>query len=110
MKNFAEKLDPLVSQGLIYFCSWGKNCELVHDAVDVCRDEGQYELPSGEFVLMTTWHDDEPLEEAFWYFSTLATPTEEELLNNCERFVVSICNPGWSEEIKNYQRKNAQAE
>ena len=59
---------PLVDRGLAYFCAWGTNCELVHDAVD--RSAVRRESAGGLFnyVSITTWHDKEPLEDAAWFF------------------------------------------
>lgn len=94
------KLQPLVIQGLVYLCTWGGNCELVHDAVDECVVEDEIHSGLSDFVLMTTWHDDEPLEEAFWFFRILAIPNEPELFKNFERFAVSINNQSWADEMK----------
>ena len=51
-------------------------------------------------VLMTTWHQDESLEEAFWFFNTLAVPTEAPFASEFQRFAVAIGNPGWAEAMK----------
>lgn len=58
----------LVASGCRFMLAWGKECESWHDAVDDARDEAfDYDdIPPEEFV-MTTWHEDEELEEVFWF-------------------------------------------
>jgi hypothetical protein len=60
--------DWLVRSGCRYMMAWGRNCSSWDDSVDLANlkmfDYGQ--IPEDDFV-MTTWHADEPLEEAFWY-------------------------------------------
>jgi len=53
-----------------YALTFGRECEEWHDAIDwACLDEG---MPEGRF-LMTTWHDDEPIEDVIdflWWNTT----------------------------------------
>ena len=48
--------------------AWGPNCSSWDDSVDfaVRKNVGLGETPDDRFV-MTTWHNDEPLEEALFY-------------------------------------------
>jgi len=69
----------LVDLGLCYLCVWGPDCERIHDLskeVIVPRNPNE----SAETVIMTTWHDDEPLSEAVGYFRDCSWPAE----NICE--------------------------
>ncbi|TKB92852.1 MAG: hypothetical protein E8D41_08780 [Nitrospira sp.] len=64
-----------LDQGAVYVCAWGPDCERVHDIIDevlVDRDPGE----TDEDVIMTTWHDDETLEEALWFAVNSAYPQE----------------------------------
>lgn len=60
--------DWLVRSGCRYMMAWGKNCHAWDASVDEANlaqfDYG--EIPDDDFV-MTTWHADEPLQEAFWF-------------------------------------------
>lgn len=58
----------LVRSGCLYMMSWGVNCVEFHDSVDCANIEefDKEEIPVDKFVL-TTWHDDEPLEEVLWF-------------------------------------------
>ncbi len=60
-------------QGLAYVCTWGPDCERVHDLFDSIRDAFDSDA-TDESVVMTTWHDDESLEDALWYFLFAAMP------------------------------------
>src|SRR5690606_27385773 len=60
--------DWLVRSGCRYMMAWGKDCSAWDSSVDEANlvqfDYG--EIPEDDFV-MTTWHANEPLEEAFWF-------------------------------------------
>jgi hypothetical protein len=60
--------DWLVRSGCRYLMAWGHKCSEWHDCVDYANlamyDFG--EIPDDGFVV-TTWHEDEPLREAFWF-------------------------------------------
>ncbi len=60
--------DWLVRAGCRYMMAWGKECSSWDSSVDeanlIVFDYG--EIPDDNFV-MTTWHDNEPLGEAFWF-------------------------------------------
>ncbi len=54
--------------------AWGSSCSSWDDSVDMANIE-QFEfadIPEDKFV-MTTWHADEPLSEAFWFSKNCAT-------------------------------------
>jgi hypothetical protein len=62
-----------LDQGAVYVCAWGPDCERVHDIIDevlVARNPDA----TDEDVIMTTWHDDETLEEALWFAVNSAIP------------------------------------
>lgn len=57
----------LVESGCLYMMAWGPDCSLWDDSVDYANlDEFEYgDIPDDRFV-MTTWHNNEPVEEVFW--------------------------------------------
>jgi hypothetical protein len=97
--SLAELFAPLVSCGLAYFCAWGSRCEEVHDAVDDCFVVQEMENGEADPFLMTTWHRDESLEEALWFFKMLAVPAESSVLADLERFAVAVGNPQWASDM-----------
>lgn len=64
----------LVDAGCLYMMAWGAECSRWDDAVDEANlDRFDYgDIPEEKFV-MTTWHADAPLHEAFWFAKELAT-------------------------------------
>ena len=72
----------LVDGGCLYMMAWGPDCSSWDDSVDLAqiRKFLPDEAPEEDFVL-TTWHDDEPLEEVFW-FSQFCAYDPYDLINN----------------------------
>jgi len=95
-----DMMRPLVERGLVYICAWGGRCEQVHDAVDDADLERINITGSDEYVIMTTWHSQETLSEACWFFKELAFPSEEPYISNLERFAVAVGNDNWLEEMR----------
>ena len=58
----------LVRSGCLYMMAWGVKCSSWDESVDWANHSvtGLNDVPDDQFV-MTTWHDDEPLTETFWY-------------------------------------------
>jgi len=58
----------LVRTGCLYTMAWGPEGSAWDTAVDEANIEAHAfgDIPPDRFV-MTTWHDEEPLEEVFWF-------------------------------------------
>jgi len=54
--------------------AWGFNCSSWDDSVDIANIEQfkSADIPEDQFV-MTTWHPDKPLSEAFWFCKNCAS-------------------------------------
>lgn len=86
----------LIDRGLAYLCVWGEGCERAHDQFDLERDPNE---PDGRAV-QTTWHSDEPLDEALWYFANVAYP-DESFEPQCRDWVaVAVGDAALEEEIR----------
>lgn len=70
----------IVATGCLYVVAWGVHCERWHDSVDwaVLRAFDFGDVLDERFV-MTTWHSDEPMSDAFWYAGHCATHPDVEL-------------------------------
>ncbi|HEY5029677.1 MAG TPA: hypothetical protein VIK39_14800 [Candidatus Angelobacter sp.] len=68
------------------------------DEVVVEDDLGdrRFAAPTAKDVVMTTWHDDETLEEALEFFATSAVPTDGYAANSGYRLVMCVGNPEWA--------------
>jgi len=72
----------LINSGCLYMMAWGKECSSWDDSVDFANgEEFNFEgIPDDKFV-MTSWHEDEDLDEVFFFCKNHAFhPTIE--LNN----------------------------
>ncbi|MBX2869323.1 MAG: hypothetical protein KTR18_11645 [Acidiferrobacterales bacterium] len=71
--------DWLVASGCLYMMAWGQNCSSWDDSVDLSNLKSCNfgDIPEDEFVT-TTWHENEPLKEVFWFAKNVAEhPTVE---------------------------------
>lgn len=95
----------LVSKGLVYLCVWGPDCERVHDLFDDV--EAEKEPTSSpkigiDDVIMTTWHSDESLSEALWFFMHCAFPAQD-FEATCKDWIMApIENADWEQTIRSY--------
>ncbi len=83
----------LLASGLIAVCVWGPDCQRVHDIFDEVNCGNSSVDP--EFVFMTTWHADEPLEKALWYFIYVAFPPDAEFATT-SYIAVTVGNADWA--------------
>lgn len=71
----------LLDAGMVYLCTWGPDCERVHDICDedlVMQEiDGKRPEASDTDHVMTTWHSDEPLADAAWFAVHTAKPAED---------------------------------
>lgn len=90
-----------LNHGMVYFCSWGPDCERFHDIVDdvILGDDltqQKFSGPKAGDVIMTTWHADETLEEALDFFAMSAVPTEGFAAESDFRLVICVGNSDWA--------------
>ena len=87
-----------LDQGAVYVCVWGPDCEQVHDIIDEVLVDRNPD-PTDEDVIMTTWHDDETLEEALWFAVNSAFPAGA-YTETCKTLVaVAVGSEDWGSEI-----------
>ena len=92
--------NSMIDRGIAYFCAWGADCERVHDLFDlafVTREiEEERQLPH----IMTTWHNDESLDEALWFMLFSAYPDEAFADTFGVDLAVSVGNDEWDTHIQ----------
>ncbi len=72
----------LVKSGCLYMMAWGNKCSTWDDSVDYANMEAfNYETIPDEKFIMTTWHENEPLKEVFWFCKKDAFHPTVELIN-----------------------------
>ena len=104
-KLISEFAVAALKSGMVYFCAWGPGCERFHDIVDevVVEDQIGERIFVGKNesdTIMTTWHDDEPLDEALDFFAKLTCPTMGFETNSNFWVAVSLTNAEWACEIQ----------
>ncbi len=88
-----------LTQGAVYVCTWGPDCERVHDIFDeaiVGRLLDGGEAASSHTTITTTWHHGETLEEAFDFFLTAAAPGDDHAAVCKAALAVSVVNQDWT--------------
>ena len=95
LEAFAEKL---IRQRAAYFCAWGPDCHRVHDAFDRVRDREE-SIPTDESV-MTTWHDDEALDDAMWFALYTACPHDRYIETCTSTLFIVVANEEWATQIR----------
>lgn len=89
--------ERLLASGVVWVCVWGPDCERIHDIFDeVHVGDG---LIDPDFTLMSTWHDNETLEEALRFFVDWATP-EEAKSPSVSHLAVAVGNTDWDAVVR----------
>jgi hypothetical protein len=85
-----------LAAGCVYACAWGPGCKIVHDTFDAKASEIERE----GFVIMTTWHEDEGLEEGLTFLGRDALP-DDHWIPSCRASIVAVVsNERWAAEVR----------
>jgi hypothetical protein len=87
----------LAANGMRYFCSWGSDCERVHDLVDSVIIEND---ETEDSVIITMWFEEKSLDEALWQFLYVAFPANDYEADCQADLAIVIGNSEWEEQIK----------
>jgi hypothetical protein len=86
----------LLQAGCVYVCCWGADCSRVHDRFDLAGFDVR---PDGPLV-MSTWHDQESLADALWFFLFCTSP-DEAYVEQCRAGVaIVIGSKEWADEVR----------
>lgn len=87
-----------LDQGVVYVSAWGPDCEGVHDIIDEVLVDRSPDA-TDEDVIMTTWHEDEALDEALWFAVNSAYPAGA-YEGTCETLVaIAVESKDWGSQI-----------
>ena len=94
----------LVRSGLAYIVAWGPDCERVHDLFDEVdiQENPESNAPGTDTVIMSTWHDTQPLEEALWFSLHSAYPASPYDRSTTATIAAAIASPAWGASIHRY--------
>ena len=90
----------LLEAGARYVCVWGPDCSRVHDAFDLVA--GELGFNSRDAVIMTTWHENEPLEEAAWFAANAAFAHHAYAEASNVLVALSVGSVEWESQIRQY--------
>jgi hypothetical protein len=88
----------LLAQGMVYLCAWGPDCERVHDLFD--QAEVERGTSTDDAFLMTTWHDDESLDEALGFASSATVPSEAYIATCGALVAIVVGNSEWADHVE----------
>ena len=71
----SETAVHFLASGLSYICTWGPDCERVHDIFDQSYVGDGTTEPALDF--MSTWHSSDTFAEAVEFFAMTAWPTDD---------------------------------
>ena len=89
----------LLDAGAVYVCTWGQDCEPVHDIFDEERDR-RSGADAGSAVVMTTWHDNESLADVLGFVLAAAIPDDAYARECGSTLAVSIGSTQWADEMR----------
>ncbi|MEI9894692.1 MAG: hypothetical protein WDN28_12585 [Chthoniobacter sp.] len=89
--------EQLFAIGLTYLCVWGPGCQRVHDIFDEVYVGDSRSEPEHSF--MSTWHHDEPLDAALWFFLHCANPDAADL-SSTSFLAVTVGNEPWAAAVE----------
>src|ERR1035438_5466181 len=105
--NWGASVGICFGPGEHTFAAWGPDCERVHDAMDA---EIVGENPPTTYIgcVMTTWHAEDTLREAFDYFLDCTTPNEDFAPGGCaSALTVVVRATDWAEDIEHLAKSAA---
>jgi hypothetical protein len=104
-------IEMALQNGMVYLCVWGAGCSRFHDIADlvIVQDElgkRSFVGPNQQDTIMTTWHEEEALEDAVEYFVMTSHPTEGYLIDSNYWLAISLGNNSWATTIQQYLEQN----
>lgn len=89
--------DWLVATGCLYMMAWGHDCSAWDDSVDWAHlDMWNFGDAPEDQDVTTTWHDDEPLTEVFWFCKKCA---QNDVVNLENTLILHIASDARQTEI-----------
>ena len=77
----------VLNGGCAYFCTWGPDCQRVHDLMDE-EVVGPNPPQTDRGCVMTTWHDGESLEDALAFLLHSAWPDDAYAPKGCNAALI----------------------
>jgi hypothetical protein len=94
-ESIARFCSRLLELGCAYLCTWGPDCERVHNIMD--GEDVRLHPPTPDSgCVMTTWHAGETLDRALWFFFECTGPDESYASKGCDTgLIIVVGRPDW---------------
>jgi hypothetical protein len=100
--ELGEFCSRLLHLGCAYPCTWGPDCQRVHDIMDE-EIVGDNPPDTDWGDVMTTWHSKDSLEDALQFFLTCTTPDEVFAPDACSSgLIITVGSTEWCTAIEHY--------
>ena len=98
----AEVSEWIVASGCLYMMAWGRDCSQWDDSVDIANlQEFEFGDILDEQFVMTTWHENDPLSEVFWFSHNCA---DHPVVDLSETMILHIAaQPRQDEILRNFE-------
>ncbi len=96
----------VVRAGASYVCCWGPDCSRFHDAFDEADLLVNGDSTDDRFIF-TTWHEDEPLEEAAWFALNSTWPARAYSATTGAVVMVTVGVSDWARKLDEYLANGA---
>jgi hypothetical protein len=90
-----------MDQGMVYLSTWGPDAERVHDLFDEVDGE-QNPDSTADSVVLSEWHEDEPLADALRFAVGTATSAHDYEATCGATLCVSVGNPDWADLLRGW--------
>jgi hypothetical protein len=100
-EDLAAVAGKALEQGMVYLSAWGGDSERVHDVFEATDAEFHPDSTADDVVL-SEWHEDEPLAEALRFAVAQASPAADHEKTCKVTLAVSVGNPDWAERIRKW--------
>ena len=99
-EEISEFCSHLIRLGCAYLCTWGPDCERVHDIMDETV-VGDNPPDTYRGCLMTTWHAQDSLVEAVDFFLASTIPDEKFAPTGCAfGLAIAVGSAEWAKTIE----------
>ena len=95
-----------LDQGMVYLSAWGRDAERVHDVCEEASAEWDPDSDADDAIL-SEWHEGEALSQAVLFAVASAAPAMEYEKTCGVTLVVSIGNPDWAEQLREWLKDPA---
>jgi len=94
----------LIRAGLSYIVAWGPDCERVHDVFDDAdiTENPESNTPETSTVIMSTWHNDESIEQPLWFALYNACPAGSYESTTVSTVAAVVANEPWAKAVHAY--------